>query len=256
MADLVDCKTKDYLEQDPDIRGQKYVCVSFISPEDVIKQKETYFLNKFLGAFSTDLTDFFTNMSEKFAEDSSVLDMLKGLKQKYDYVFAVEELQTAYNFFKTSNADKLEAEFLEKNEFRTTIRGLKIRGSYETLPEAQKRAENVKKFDPAFDVYVAQVGCWCPWAPNPEDIEDVQYSETQLNTLMKKYKENQEKKDELYRLRKDDLIQNVKMNNTEADNKPGISIVSFDDEPAATVDEVKQSIEDVDAWSASKEKNT
>ena len=255
MTDLVDCKTKDYLEQDPDIRGQKYACVSFISPEDVIKQKETFLFTKFLGAFATDLKDFFTNMSERFAEDQTVLDMLKGLEQKYDYVFGHDELQTAYNFFKTSNSDKLEADFHALNNFKTSIRGLKIRGSYETIQEAQKRAEAIKKFDPAFDVYVAQVGCWCPWAPNPEDITDVEYSETQLNTLMKKYKENQEKKDELYRLRRDDMIQSVKMHaDREAEAKPGISIVTLDDEEA-TVAEIKQDIEEADAWAKKQEEN-
>lgn len=250
MTELVDCKTSDFLDQDPDIRGQKYVCVSFISPEDVLKQKEVAFFNKFIGAFANDLSDFFNNMMEKFAEDQVVCDMLKGLKQKHDYVFGTEELQTAYNFFKSSNSEKLESEFLEKNDFRTTIRGLKIRGSYETLPEAQKRCEHIKKFDPQFDIFVAQVGCWCPWSPNPEDIQDVEYSETQLNTLMKKYKENQEKKDELYRLRKGDMIQSVKMH-AEKEQQPGISLVTIPDEDA-TVEELKNTIDDVDAWSAAK----
>ena len=31
---------KDFLETDPCIRGQNYVCVSFVSPEQVLKNKK------------------------------------------------------------------------------------------------------------------------------------------------------------------------------------------------------------------------
>ena len=214
MADkLVPVSETDYLDQDPDIRGQKYVCVSFISPEDVILQKEVYFFHKFLGHFSKDLTEFFDTMKEKYSGDTSVSEMIKGLKQRYDYVFAPNELQETYNFFKQSNNDKLESEYFEKNKFQTSIRGIKIRGAYETFPEAQKRAEGIRKFDNKFDVYVAEMGCWCPWAPHPETISDVEYSNTQLNTLMKKYKENMDNKDEMYRIRKDEMVKEVKLNN-------------------------------------------
>jgi len=35
----------DVLEEDKPIAGQKFVCVSFLSPENIIKQKEIYFLS-------------------------------------------------------------------------------------------------------------------------------------------------------------------------------------------------------------------
>ena len=34
-----------------------------------------------------------------------------------------------------------------------------------------------------------------PWDPNPLKIDNQEYAEQELNTLVKKYKENQEKKD-------------------------------------------------------------
>jgi hypothetical protein len=51
------------------------------------------------------------------------------------------------------------------------------------------------------------VGCWCPWSPNPEDLEDQEYAETQLNTLMKKYKENAQLKDNFFEQRKQEKIE-------------------------------------------------
>lgn len=208
---IVSTKEKDYLEQDPALRGQKYTCVSFISPEDVIRNKEIYFFNKYINFFSNDLTQFFSNLKEKFTNDSHIVNMVQGLEERYSYLFDESELQSSFEYFKSSNADTLESEYLEKNNFQTTIRGLKIRGTFDTLVEAQNQALNIKKFDKLFDVYVAEVGCWCPWSPTPEEIQNVEYAETQLNTLMKKYKENQEKKNELYRLRKEELIKNGKV---------------------------------------------
>jgi hypothetical protein len=39
---------EDFLEADPPIRGQNFVCLSFISPEKVLKNKETFKVTKFL----------------------------------------------------------------------------------------------------------------------------------------------------------------------------------------------------------------
>jgi hypothetical protein len=203
-TELVDTKTKDYLDTDPELRGQKYVCLSFISPEDAIKRKEVVFFKKFLGAFSGDLETLFTNLKAKLGDE--VVELIDGLKQRYDYVFEETALGDEYEFYKEVNSEKLEREYLETNKFQTTIRGIKVRGTYETLLEARNRAEVIKKFDPNHDVYVASVGCWCPWSPYAQDIADVEYSETQLNTLVKKYNENQAEKNEHYRMRRDDMM--------------------------------------------------
>jgi hypothetical protein len=210
-SQLVSCKDCDFLEQDPPIRGQKYVCLSFLSPEDALRNKEVYFFNKFVSQFAADMTEFFTNLGAKFESDVEVQDMLSNIRERYDYIFKADQLQSEYDFYKQSNSDTLEAEFYEKNEFRTSVRGIKVRGVYESIKEATMRADQLKRMDANFHVFVAEVGCWCPWSPNPDDIADQEFAETQLNTLMKKYKEGQEIKDELYRLRKDELVQKVKM---------------------------------------------
>ena len=38
---------EDYLENDQPIPGQNFVCLSFVSPESVIEQKELYYMNEF-----------------------------------------------------------------------------------------------------------------------------------------------------------------------------------------------------------------
>ena len=41
-------KYVDVLDEDKPISGQKFVCVSFISPEKIIKQKEVFIFEQFL----------------------------------------------------------------------------------------------------------------------------------------------------------------------------------------------------------------
>jgi hypothetical protein len=99
---------------------------------------------------------------------------------------------------------------LERNAFRTSIRGIKVRGSYDTLAEAKSRVDAIRKYDKKFNVYVAQVGCWCPWSPYPSALEDQEYAETALNTLVKTYNENEEVKTEVYGDRKEAMVAKMK----------------------------------------------
>ena len=52
---LVSTKEVDYLDEDKPIRGQIYVLLSFLSPEDVIVKKEAYIFSKFIEKFSGDM---------------------------------------------------------------------------------------------------------------------------------------------------------------------------------------------------------
>ncbi len=202
---LVKVEEQDYLEQDPPIRGQKYVCLSFISPEDVIKNKDAFYMEKFLGTFSKDMNELWSNMLSTFKDNIDFCDSLRLLQERYKYLFYTDRLQDEFTFFKNNHSESLESEYHEKNDFQTSIRGLKVRGSYDSIKEAQIRAQVLKRMDDKFNVYIAEVGCWCPWSPNPEDIEDQEYAETHLNTLMKNYKNNQKMKDEFYEKRKETL---------------------------------------------------
>ena len=201
-ANTVSVQEEDFLDQDPALRGQNYVCLSFLSPEEIIKKKETYFFQVFLKSFSDDMNEFFAKFSEEYKEKA---DLIATIKERYRYIFDTEKITDEYQFFLNKNGENLEKEYHAENDFQTSIRGIKVRGVFDTLKEAELRAQVLKRMDGKFHVYVAQVGCWCPWSPNPEDIVDQVYAETHLNTLMKNYKENQEKKDIFFEERKRDL---------------------------------------------------
>lgn len=227
-------KQKDFLDNDPQIRGQNYVCLSFVSPEDIIVKKETYFLSRYLEHFSSDVKELFNNLVEKFADQPETKDMFINLQDRYDFLFSSEKLQEDFDCFKAVNSADLEQHYLENNDFQTSMRGIKVRGVYESIAEAQKRALVLKELDGKFDVYVAEVGCWCPWSPNPIELQDQEYSETELNTLVKKYKENLVKRSAFHKQRAEIMIDKVNQQreankDVEVSGEPVISFVEGPD---------------------------
>ena len=50
---MTDSQEEDFLEVDPQVRGQNYCCISFVSPENILANKEIWKLNKFLGNMQT-----------------------------------------------------------------------------------------------------------------------------------------------------------------------------------------------------------
>jgi len=183
---------EDFLEVDPKIPGQNFVCLSFVSPNKVLQDKEVFFNTKFLEHMFNGEDKHTTEMKEKM--------MNQDVKVDYETVNAF------YEDWKYSRNEKLEAEFYEKNDFRTTIRGLKIRGTYDTHKEANLRAQVLRRKDPSFNVFVGQVGSWLPWDPDCEQVPEQEYQEQMLNDLVKKYKENLDSRDNIYDQLKEDQI--------------------------------------------------
>lgn len=199
---LVPTSEEDFLEQDQPIVGQNFVCLSFLSPEDVIKKKETYFFESFVRSLSADLNELFTSLKTAYPSHE---DGLLAIQDKYAAFFQPESMNEEFQRYVELHPE-LEPEYLEKNNFQTTIRGIKVRGVYDTQREAQVRAEVLKRKEGAkHNIYIAQVGCWCPWAPNPSHIQDQEYAESTLNTMMKKYQENQKSREVAFEERKEAL---------------------------------------------------
>lgn len=161
----------DYLDVDTQIPGQQYVCISFISPEKVLIQKDQFIMKKFIKS----LTD----------ESGNV-------------VISANEFDTKYTDYISLNSEEIEQEFHKESGFQTTMRGVKIRGTYNTYDEATQRAKILQSSDRDFHVFVGQVGYWLPWDPNADNIADQQYMEKELNELMSNYKSNQLQRDMFY----------------------------------------------------------
>ena len=187
---------EDFLEVDPKIPGQNFVCLSFVSPEKVLKQKETFMTTKFLN--------YLINDSDPLVEKIRENMLNKEIKINYD---SVEKLYDDWKYLKN---EEVEAEFFELNEYRTSMRGIKVRGVYDTYKEATVRAQVLRRKDASFNVFVGQIGYWLPWDPECESVPEQEYQEGQLNELVKKYKENLDNRDNLYDQVKNERIEKAK----------------------------------------------
>jgi hypothetical protein len=176
---------EDFLEVDQPVPGQNFVCLSFISPEKIIKRREALLVKEFAKSFLKDL---------KRDNDPSKLDPEKLTPEFVDTLNVYEKFED----FLYAHEEELTKKYNDENDFQTSIRGLKIRGVYESRREAEVRAKVLQRRDPNFHVFVGQVGYWLPWDPNPDNIGEQEYANEQLNTLMKKYQENRSHRDEIY----------------------------------------------------------
>ena len=87
-----------------------------------------------------------------------------------------------------------------------SVCGFKVRGSFDTYEDAQKRCEFLRTIDNKHNIYIAEVGKWCPFEDNPEKAKDTEYMNKDLNSLMKNYWKQQSDANEYHEIRKQDMV--------------------------------------------------
>lgn len=221
---------EDFLDEDKEISGQRFALLSFLSPEKVLARKDVFFFEQFLKNYeiqwkTKNLEKFLAKQVMDFnakldaeadrlmtSDLSGAADICRASRIRIDGVLeayqgflkenAKEITQTtikeSFDDYLYSNSKRLEDEFHAKNDFQTTVRGLKIRGSYGSQEEATARAKKLQRQDPIHNIYVAEVGKWLAWDPSPHEVAEQEYAEDQLNDLMKAYKQNEEQREEFY----------------------------------------------------------
>lgn len=85
--------------------------------------------------------------------------------------------------------------------------GLKVRGTADTLEMAQAMARKLMRIDNHYDIFTVEVGKFFPLAVEPQQVDKVEYQNTQLNELIKGYLENKELANEHWLQRKNEMIQ-------------------------------------------------
>lgn len=176
---------EDFLDEDKPIPGQSYCCLSFLSPEKVLQKKEVFFVKEFFN---------YLNLPD-----------IENLENKYDDFIALKEQEVTDKFKEVIGGS-------------TCVRGLKVRGVYDTRKEADVRAQVLQRLDRSHNVYVAQVGYWLPWDPNPDNVQESEYLEKELNTLMKQYKSNEVQRDMFYAEQVREYKNNAAKENAEKNN--------------------------------------
>ena len=190
-------KYVDLLEEDKPIANQKFVCMSFCSPEKILKQKEIFFFEEFLKnwEFNKSMEKFlqFTNFIS-FKYNISFEDLNKDFKdfiQEEKNNLAKSNLADDYKTYLDNHEDELQKKFDIENNFQTSTRGLKIRGVYPTQEEAELRCKMLREIDSNHDIMVGPVGMWMPWDPEAYKTGRVEYMEEELNQLMHEKQKNE-----------------------------------------------------------------
>jgi len=190
-------KYVDLLEEDKPIAGQKFTCISFVSPEKIIKQKEMFYFEEFLKKWDVNksmekFVQFLNFISYKYhiSFDDVSNDFKEFVKEEKDEL-AKSCMEDDYKTFLDNNEEELDKLFGLSHNFQTSTRGIKIRGVYPTIEEAEIRCKLLREVDPNHDVFVGPVGLWMPWDPEAYKTGRVEYMEEELNQLMHEKQKNE-----------------------------------------------------------------
>lgn len=227
----------DLCDEDTPLAGQKFACMSFVSPEKILKKRETYLFDQFVKQW-----DFTKSMGKYF-------DFLNFLAYKYnlkiddisaDFNEFVKEEDTKlksasveddYKNFIDKNEDSLNEKFNREHSFQTSVRGLKIRGVYSTQDEAELRCKKLRELDPNHDIYVGPVGMWIPWDPDAYKTGRVEFMEEELNQLHKEKMKNEERAKQEFENRVKETKKKAIQENIEKATKSGnVLTQTMDDE--------------------------
>lgn len=238
----------DLCDEDQPIAGQKFTCLSFVSPEKILKKRETFLFDQFIKQWD------FTKSLAKF------FDFLHFLAYKYnlkidDIVadfneFAKEEetklkensTEDDYKNFLDKKEDELNAQFQREHAFQTSTRGLKVRGVYPSQEEAEIRCKKLRELDPNHDIYVGPVGMWIPWDPDAYKTGRVEFMEEELNQLHKEKMKNEERAKQEFQTRIKDTKKKAIEENIKLAEKTGNVLTQTMDEEGNLIG-VKETID-------------
>jgi hypothetical protein len=229
-------KYVDLLEEDKPIAGQKFVCVSFVSPEKILKQKEIFFFEEFLKKWE------FNKSMEKFVQFINFIsykytvsfdDMSNDFKEfvrEEKEALSTLSIEDEYKTFIDNNEEELEKKFISAHNFQTCTRGIKIRGAYPTMEEAELRCKMLREIDPNHDVFVGPVGLWMPWDPEAYKTGRVEYMEDELNQLMHEKTKNESNAKTAFEQRLKETKQKAMEDNIKVAEKSGNLLTQTIDE--------------------------
>ena len=230
-------KYVDLLEEDKPIAGQKFACVSFVSPETILKQKEIFLFEEFLKKWDLNksmekFVQFLNFVSFKYnmSFDDLTTDFKEFVKEEKE-TLTKTSMKDEYKTFLDNNEEDLEKTFGINNQFQTSTRGLKVRGVYPSLEEAELRCKMLREIDPNHDVYVGPVGLWMPWEPEAYKTGRVEYMEDELNQLMHEKTKNESNAKSAFDQRVKETKQKAIEENIKNAEKSGNTLTqSIDDE--------------------------
>ena len=191
-------KYVDLCDEDPSIAGQKFACMSFVSPEKILRKREVYLFEQFVKQceFSKSMERYFDFIhfiayKYKLTADDLLADFNEFVKEE-GIKLKKSGIEDDYKNFMDKQEDKLNEQFSREHSFQTSVRGLKIRGVFGNQDEAEMKSKKLRENDPNHDIFVGPVGVWVPWDPDAYKTGRVEHLEEELNALHKEKLKNEE----------------------------------------------------------------
>ena len=191
-------KYVDLLDVDTPIAGQSYCLLSFLSPDKILKDKEQFYFSAFLKKwdFAKSMEKFsqflnFISFKYKISFEDVMKDYEEFIKEERQNLNSVS-VEDEYKTYLDHNEERLEKEFNVENNFQTSTQGIKFRGAYPSLAEAELRSKMLRERDPNHDIYTGECGVWMPWEPEAYKTGRVEYMEEELNQLAHNKKKNED----------------------------------------------------------------
>jgi hypothetical protein len=226
----------DLLEEDKPIAGQKYACVSFCSPENILKEKQIFYFEAFLKKwdFNKSMEKFvqflnFVSYKYNISFDDVSNDFKDFVKEERE-TLSSSNMDDEFKTFTDNNEEELQKQFNISHNFQTNTRGLKIRGSYPSQEEAELRCKLLREVDPNHDIFVGPVGMWMPWEPEAYKTGRVEYLEEELNQLMSEKNKNESNAKTAFEQRVKESKQNAIEENIKSAEKSGNVLTQSIDE--------------------------
>ena len=232
----VNPKYVDLLEEDKPIAGQKFVCVSFCSPEKILKEKQIFYFEEFLKKwnFNKSMEKFvqflnFVSYKYNISFDDVSNDFKDFVKEERD-TLSTSSMDDEFKTFIDNNEEELQKQFDIRHSFQTNTRGVKIRGSYPTQEEAELRCKMLREIDPNHDILVGPVGMWMPWDPEAYKTGRLEYLEEELNQLMSEKNKNESNAKSAFEQRVKESKQKAIEENIKSAEKSGNTLTQSIDE--------------------------
>jgi hypothetical protein len=226
----------DLCDEDPPIAGQKFVCMSFVSPEKILKKREVYLFDQFIKQweFSKSMEryfDFIHFIAYKYnlKVEELINDFNDFVKEENDKL-KKSGIEDDYKNFMDKQEEKLNEQFSREHAFQTSVRGLKVRGVFPTQDEAEARCKKMREQDPNHDIFVGPVGIWIPWDPDAYKTGRVEHLEEELNALHKEKLKNEEMAKKEFEERVRETKKKAIMENIEKAKKSGNVLTQTMDE--------------------------
>lgn len=226
----------DVLKQSKTRAGQEFVVLSFLSPENILKQREQYLFEHFIREWDftkcmEKTVSFINFIAYKFNIDSeSLLKDFQEFVKEEDKMLKAGTVEDDYKNFLDRREESLTKQFNIDHDFQTSVRAVKFYGAFSTQQEATKYINEEIDEDDIINAHAGPAGTWLYWDPDPYKTASIDYREEELNRLYHEKILNEKKKDEEFKRRVQDAKRKAIEENVARARKTGATLTQTMDE--------------------------